>query len=112
MGNIDNKKFIMRIIYTIWVLRKILHPLTLRVLVVGAFLWQLTAYVSLKNIAVNWPLQENLFANYKYIESAFLNTESVTVLLIIGVGFLSIWFARDLILGEYFKESRGAYVRA
>jgi len=111
MGTIDNKKFIMRRVYFIWFLRKALQPTVLKTLVAGAFLWQLTSYISIKNIIVNWPLRGDLLANYKFVESAFVNTESMTVILVVGVGILALWLARDFLLQQHLEGSRKAFAR-
>lgn len=107
----DIKKRIMRRIYLIWFFRQALNPLSLKVFVIGALAWQFTSYVSIKNVIMNWPLRGDLIAHYKFIESAFLSTEFVTLVLTLGILAVGAWLVKDALLGKGFLNTGKAFVR-
>jgi len=71
--------------------------MTLKVGVIALLAWQLNSYVSVKNVIMNWPLRGDLVAHYRFLESAFLKTEFITLMLILGISALVLLLGRDFL---------------
>ena len=89
------KAQIMRKIYLAWFLQKVLNPTTLKVGVLAVLAWQLTSYVSFKNVLANWTFDGGLSASYSFLQSAISNTEIMTQVLVIGIGVFAILLLKD-----------------
>src|SRR3989344_5492989 len=94
----SNKKQIMRRVYTIWVGRKLFNRTTLKMLVLGTFLYKLPAYVSVQNVISNWHFDGGFSASYAFLQSAVLNTEIMTQGLVLGIALFSVLLVRDMLV--------------
>ena len=107
------KAYIMRRIYTIWLLRGVLHSPATKVVLLLLFAWQLTASVSVQNVWVNWQqFGADLGASITFLQSAFLHTELSTQLILLAmIAFVGL-LARDILLKWKSLDRREAFVRA
>ena len=88
----------MRRVYTIWVGRKIFNRTTLKMLVLGTFLFKLPSYVSLQSVYNNWNFDGGFSASYAFLQSAIANTEIMTQGLVLGIAVFSILLVRVMFL--------------
>ncbi len=91
------KKSVMRRIYVIWFLRQITSPLFLKTAAVALLLGKITSYVSLKDVVTNVPVSYGLVENYGFFQSALAHTELTTQLIMLTLGILCVWLARDIV---------------
>lgn len=90
------KKITMRKIYLIWMFRKIFNVTMAKVAAIFVLVWQLTAYVSFANVARNLPSFVDFSASYRFFESAVVNTEVTTQVLMIVILILGFFLVRDV----------------
>ena len=107
----NTTKAIMRRIYFIWFARKVLSPLALKLVAISALVWKFTAYVSVQDVLVNAPLKEGgMSTSLHFFESAFVNTESVTVMLLGAIALLAAFLVRDMFIKRH-TAPRRAYAQ-
>ena len=95
------KKSTMRKIKLIWLFRQVFNLTTAKVAVIAVLAWQLVANVSIVNVLQNWSsVASDLPASYRFIESAVINTEMVTPLVILGLLMFTVLLYRDMILKQ------------
>lgn len=93
----DFKTETMRRIYFIWAIRYILNPVTIKIAAIAIITWQLFTRVSIITIFQNWrTMGADLAATFRFLESAFLNTEAMVQLLTLGVGILAALLVYDI----------------
>lgn len=92
----DYKKTIMRKIYLIWMFRKIFNVTVAKVVAIFVLVWQLTAYVSFANVVRNLPSLSDFSASYSFFESAVVNTEITTQVLMVAILMLGFFLVRDV----------------
>ncbi|MFC1720992.1 hypothetical protein ACFLY0_01855 [Patescibacteria group bacterium] len=89
-------KKIMRNIYAIFILQKIINPTAFKLYVVMAFAWVGTLYVSFGNVFANMQSLSGASALYKYSISSFANTELIVQVLSVAMLVALVWFVRDI----------------
>lgn len=91
------KKNIMRRVYAIWFLRRITKPFVIESILFFLFIFWLTAYISFGDV---WGNSRQLIfsplAISNYMISAFLSTETLSKVLLIGLLTLISLFIKDL----------------
>lgn len=95
--NKDLSRRIMRRVYLISAIRFLVHPVLLKSLIAGVFLWKSTAYVSYANVIANAPHILDIKSDINFYSSALLNAESVTIALTLSVAVLLVWITFDMI---------------
>lgn len=94
----DIKKRIMRRIKTIYYLRKILNPFTMKGTVLA---FSLAGFASLVHVAAvfeNMPSLLNTTSFLSFSYNAFLNTEFAVQALILALFVTTVWLMRDVVL--------------
>lgn len=87
----------MRRVYTIWALRKLLHPVTLKSALLVLLAWKSTEYVSYVNVFSNLPSVFDVSHHISFARSAIAETEVTTLLLLpLIVTFLA-WLIVDIV---------------
>lgn len=92
------KKEIMRRVYTLWVLKNIFSVFFLRIVVFFFAGISFLTRVSILNVLNNLPSRGDVFANYNYLFSAFLNTDFSVQIYISLIATIFAWFAFGYIL--------------
>ncbi|MEX0934137.1 MAG: hypothetical protein WD003_02710 [Candidatus Paceibacterota bacterium] len=90
------KKSLMRKIYAIWLFRQVFNMTTAKLAVIGGLIWQLTFYVSFGQVVRNMPSFADVNASYTFLESALLNTEATTQVIMLGILILITLFLWDM----------------
>jgi hypothetical protein len=85
----------MRRVYTVWVLKKLVSPTSMKLLVLAGVLKQSFLMVSVPNVIKNSPSLWNPVAISEFFSRAFLNTEISVQLLFIATLALTFWLIRD-----------------
>jgi hypothetical protein len=93
----QNKAYIMRRIYLLWFLRQVFNPLSIKAVLIVLLGWQMTSYVSIKHVIANWNLDGGLTGSFSFLESAVLNTEIMTQILVLGMVAFTALLVRDII---------------
>jgi len=83
---------------------------TIKLGALGILFWQLTVHVSLKQVVANWHFDWGISGSYAFVESALVNTEFVTQLLILGMGVVVFLLGRDMVRKER-QATQGLFVR-
>ena len=91
------KTRIMRRVYAIYVLRKMLSPRSLKVAIILASLWQIHTHVAEKFVLANMPRVADIVAVAKFYLAAFLHTQSIVQVSILASGVLVLWLAKDVL---------------
>mgnify|MGYP000264044976 CR=1 FL=1 len=89
-------KRIMRRVYLIAAIRTVIHPLVLKTLIVGAFFWQSTAFVSYKNVLANAPSLLDIESNIRFFSGAIAHTSTITLYLYMGILLMIGWMLFDM----------------
>ena len=92
-----SKKQIMRRVYFVWTLKTIFSATTTKIAAFAVLLWQLSVHVSIRQVFENWTYDSGISSGYAFIESAFLNTELTTQVLLAGMGVVAILLAKDML---------------
>lgn len=92
------KKRIMRRVYTIWALRQIFSPFSMKLLILLGVMKQSANMIFVRSVLHNAPSTLNPVANYQFFSSAFFHTNVTVKLLLISILALSFWLLRDIIL--------------
>jgi len=101
------KRTIMRRVYLIWFFRKVFNMTTAKVGVVLLFAWQFMAQVSVLNVIANSPFVNGDFSGgVQFLQYAFLNTEALTLALLVGIGVFGALLARDLVIQRKLQTSQ------
>ena len=85
----------MRRVYFIAGLRAILNPIFLKSLIVVAFFWRSTQYVSYANVFANAPEPSHLGADVLFAQSALMHAEPATLMLLAGIAVVGSWMLAD-----------------
>lgn len=99
MTDQELKNNIMRQIYVIFFLRKLVSPFAVKIFALTLLFISANFLVSIKDVLMNMPNMRHLGAVYQFYFSAFLSTEFSVKFLIIGALFLGIFIAKDIIFG-------------
>lgn len=90
---IQLKNKIMRRVYAIWVLKKVISLAFLRFVVLCGLAFMLAREVSVVNVLNNLPDITDIGANFNYFSFAFSNTELSVQLYLLGIIALVAWYA-------------------
>jgi len=93
----QNKAYIMRRVYLLWFLRKAFNPFSMKIILLVLLGWQMTSYVSIKQVIINWNFDAGFAGSYAFLESAILNTEVMTQILILGMIAFTALLVRDIV---------------
>lgn len=102
MQNLTEKKDtaltrrIMRRVYLIAVIRVMIHPFVLKPLIVGAFFWQSTSFVSYQHVLANAPSLLDIESNIRFFSSALAHTSTITLYLYMGILLMVGWMLFDM----------------
>jgi len=90
------KKAIMRRIYLAYVVRRIFHAVTLKSAALVLFLWGIFVQVSVSNVFINAKTSVSTKSFYGFFESAFINTELLVQIFVMGILVMTLWLGYDL----------------
>ena len=108
----DLTKKIMRRIYFIWFVRQIFNAVTVKVALVFLLAWQITSYVSVKNVIANWYLTEWGFSgSYAFLQSALIETDVMVQVLMLGTVLVASLLFRDVLARKQFIERGRLFIR-
>jgi len=85
-------------IYIIYGLRLLLHPVTLKAILVGLLFWRSTSYVSYAQVLANAPTLMDIRHGFTFTHVAMMRTETATIAILTIVGLLAIWMTRDILV--------------
>lgn len=86
------KNKIMRRVYAVWMLKKVLSFAFLRFLVLCGLAFELFREVSVVNVLNNLPNVTDIAANFRYISFAFAHTEASVQLYVFGITAMVLWY--------------------
>ena len=87
----------MRRVRTVYILRKLFSPTSMKLVILFAVLRESFSAVSIPNIIANSPSILNPLASYQFFLSAFFTTETTVRILFIAILTLSLWLIQDFI---------------
>jgi len=90
------KRRIMRRIYFMFVVRRALSPIALKLYASVSLLLFMVSQVSLWDIIANMPRVTNIGAFYSFYTSALVNTEFAVQAILIGIVFFIVWMILDI----------------
>jgi hypothetical protein len=91
------KKRIMRRVYTIWALRQIFSPFSMKLLILLGIMKQSANLIFVRSVLHNAPGNLNPVANYQFFSGAFFHTNLTIKLLLISTLVFSAWLLRDIV---------------
>jgi hypothetical protein len=91
------KRRIMRRIYVIAGLRLLLHPVTVKSVLVGALAWKSTDFVSYANVFANLPDAMDVSRYLAFLHDAIVSTDGATMLVLTMTGVFATWAILDII---------------
>ncbi len=97
MNHSQLKKRIMRRVYALYVLGKVLSKAALKVYATLALLYGIKIFVHVEAVANNMPDFNNLSGLYTFMTNAALNTDLAVQFIVFGVVALVAWVMRDAI---------------
>ena len=97
MNNLHLKKKIMRRVYMLYVLGKVLSRAAFKVYATLALLYGIKIFVHVEAVANNMPEFSNLSALFDFMSYAAVNTNLAVQFLIFGIVALVVWVLRDSI---------------
>jgi hypothetical protein len=98
MTNSQNlKKEIMRRVYFIFAIRKLITPFNLEIAGLAFLSAAIVAEVSIKHVLMNMPRLTDLPQVYQFSVSAFINTRFITQVAVVAMLALSIIFVREAV---------------
>ena len=97
MTNTILKQKIMKRVRTIYMLRKVINPFTLKCALLVSFLATVVSFVSTQSILANMPHILDLTAFFYFSKYAFLHTEFLVQALTLGTVGVTLWLARDIV---------------
>lgn len=95
------KESVMRRIYRVYFMKKIVTPCTLKTIAVVAFAVAGSYFVSLPHIFANARYATHFYDLVKFFAVAFLNTHFIVQLLSLGILALFAFVIRDVIRGVH-----------
>lgn len=96
MTNDKIKKRIMRRIYVLFVLRKLINARAMKVYTVTGFIYGMLSLVSVGNIVANMPQISDISGLLTFMTYALTHTEFVVQILIFGTLAVSLWLVKDI----------------
>jgi hypothetical protein len=89
------KKNIMRRVYTVYLMKSVAQPLLLELLIIAAIVAMAGLFVSIKHIFENVVALHDMQAIGSFIVSAFIHTDTVVKLIIVGAFTAAMLFMWD-----------------
>ena len=96
MDNIFKKR-IMRRIYAIYILRKILSRTAFKIYIGAALLYGIKVFVNITAVANNMPKWSDTIGLYNFMFYSVMNTELAAQFIIFGFAAFVIWIVKDTI---------------
>ncbi len=90
-------KNIMRRVYIVTYLRRILSPFAVKFYIASMCLWGIGQKVFVASVFHNAPGRIDLFGNINFFGSAFTSTKIIVQVLIVATLLALVWLAYDLI---------------
>ncbi|HRY62864.1 MAG TPA: hypothetical protein P5056_03795 [Candidatus Paceibacterota bacterium] len=87
------KNKIMRRVYAVWLLKKIISLAFLRFIVLCGFAFEFAREVSVISVFGNLPAVTDFGANFNYFAFAFSHTELSVQIYLVGIITLVFWYA-------------------
>jgi hypothetical protein len=97
MNNLKLKKRIMRRVYALYVLGRVLSRAAFKVYATLALLYGIKIFVHVEAVANNMPDLSNLSGLFDFMTYAAVNTNLAVQFIIFGVAALVVWVLRDAI---------------
>lgn len=94
--NDDMKKRIMRRVYMIYAVRAAISFTACKVYAIGVIVWGITNYISFRHVFGNAPKWNDVGAQYAFISSAVVHTETAVWILMFTFACFMLWVARDM----------------
>lgn len=88
----------MRRVYTIWALRQIFSPFSMKLLILLGVMKQSANMIFVRSVLHNAPSPLDPMANFQFFSGAFFHTNVTVKLLLISILTLSFWLLRDIML--------------
>ena len=95
-NNLHIRKYVMRRVYTTYVLRQLRSPLALKAYMLLAVFLVFVRSVSLENVFANMPRTFEMGQVYSFFSSAFINTEMVVQITGVTLIAIAIFLAKDI----------------
>jgi len=105
------KQSVMRRAHLAYALRRASSPTMIKLYVMAVFVWQLTSAISISSVLANSPKITDPMYLADFFGYAFMHTELLAKLLIIGAFILVLWLLRD-VTASAFKTLRPQESRA
>ena len=112
MNNIQLRKRIMRRVYAVYALQKVLSRTALKVYAGLALLYGVKVFVHVEAVANNMPDFTNLSGLYDFSLSAIVNTNIAVQFIVFGVAALAVWIMRDAIRNIFTHGMRNSMQKA
>ncbi|MEK7589998.1 MAG: hypothetical protein AAB475_01970 [Patescibacteria group bacterium] len=106
MNNLQLKKRIMRRVYTVYALHKIVSRAAFKVYLGVVLLFGIKILVHVEAVANNMPEVSDVAGLYNFIMYSVLNTEFSVQLIVFGVAGLVVWVMRDAIKNIFSRGIR------
>lgn len=88
---------IMRRVYMVWLVRKILSPATAKALILVGIVRQLFIFVSVKDVMINAPSVYDIAASFTFFGQAFMHTGLSVQLSLLASLSLFLWIIHDFV---------------
>lgn len=100
------KKRIMRKVYTVYALRKILSKTAFKIYVAVALLFGIKVFIHVSAVIRNLPNFRNLSGLYNFLLYAVVNTEVAVQFIIFGITALVVWIMKDMVKNIFIYKIR------
>jgi len=108
MDNLQIKKRIMRRVYTVYALRKVLSNTALKIYASIALLYGIKVFVHVAAVAENMPDFSNVAGLYNFMLYSVMNTELAVQFIVFGSAVLAIWVMRDTIKNIFARSMQNS----
>ena len=92
------KKKIMRRVYAVYVLRKVINRFSLKCGALILFAVGVISVVSVTDVIANMPYLLDTAALFYFSKYAFMNAEMTVQVLLLGTTVFMVWLAKDLVI--------------
>lgn len=87
----------MRRAYLIWAMRKVLHPVTMKLTLITVLVWKSTEYVSFSRVFANLPNVLDVRHEIAFMRSAVTQTELATLIILPLIAGFFAWIVVDIV---------------
>lgn len=88
----------MRRVYTIWLLRRLFSPFSMKLLILLGAIKQSANLIFVRSVLHNAPSPFDPLANFQFFSGAFFHTDLTIKLLLILTLAISAWLIRDIVM--------------